>query len=107
MCLSDLLRDNKTLIKLRDPRATRISDLFVLFICFFFVVVVVVVQERQYQELETRLTNIAKIDDLITKLQTQKNLMGKGKRKKITTENRWGEIDESKTVYKWKKQRKR
>lgn len=44
---------------------------------------------------------------MITDIQKQKNVMGKGRKQKIVKLDKFGEVDESKTVYKWKVERKK
>ena len=61
-----------------------------------------------YSEIAARLQRKRKLDDAVSKLQLEKNLAGKGARKRIVQdEDRFGEIDQNKVVYKWKKERKR
>eukprot|EP01083_Nonionella_stella_P172335 591137_1 len=61
---------------------------------------------HQYKDLNSRLKRYAKLRDMVSQLQTRKNLMGKGRRKKIVTES--DDLgDPVKTVYKWRKERKR
>ncbi|KAL6058157.1 UTP11-like, U3 small nucleolar ribonucleoprotein [Balamuthia mandrillaris] len=61
-------------------------------------------KKRQYKELEQRLLRIEAIDQLIAEVQLQRNLMGKGKRKRVSEENK----EEGKpAVYKWKRERKK
>ena len=61
-----------------------------------------------YSELSSRLDRKGKIENALHKLQLEKLLAGKGRRKKIVqTEGKFGEVDEKKTVYKWKMERKK
>jgi len=45
--------------------------------------------------------------ELVRKAQTRRDLMGKGRKKKIVTLDEFGEEDKSKTIYKWSQQRKK
>lgn len=56
-------------------------------------------KRQSYRELEQRLNREKLLDGTSKEMELQKNLMGKGRRKKIEKD---GEV-----VYKWKKQRKR
>lgn len=62
-----------------------------------------------YSEIAARLTRKRKLTDAVEKLQTEKHLAGKGARVRIQPkeEDRFGEVDEKKVVYKWKMQRKK
>lgn len=61
-----------------------------------------------YSELSSRLDRKDKIENALHKLQLEKLLAGKGRRKKIVqTDGQFGEVDEKKTVYKWKMERKK
>lgn len=64
-------------------------------------------KDKRYRELQGLVAAQAKMVHLKKTLQTQKNLMGKGPRKKIVTEDRFGDEIKAKTVYKWKQVRKR
>lgn len=59
-------------------------------------------KEKKYKELEERIKRERKINLLRQQLQTQKNLMGKGKRKKVKEAR-----GDRPAVYKWKMKRKR
>lgn len=54
-----------------------------------------------YLELERRIVRLAQLDKLANTMQTQRDLQGKGRRKKVRG------ADGQPPVYKWKKQRKR
>jgi len=61
-----------------------------------------------YSELQSRLTRKRKLESALDKLQLEKNLAGKGRRSKVVTrDEKFGDIDETKTVYKWKMERKK
>lgn len=60
-----------------------------------------------YSEINARLERKRKLDDALAKLQLEKHLGGKGPRKRIVVQDKFGEVDEKKTVYKWKLQRKK
>lgn len=62
-----------------------------------------------YSEIASRLTRKRKLGDAVAKLQLEKHLAGKGPRKRIVPaeEDRFGDVDEKKVVYKWKMQRKK
>lgn len=58
-------------------------------------------------ELEVRKERKAQLDKVLKKLQTEKNLMGKGAKIKKTVTDKFGDEDKSKTTYKWKLERKK
>lgn len=61
-----------------------------------------------YSEIAARIDRKRKIQDAVDKLQLEKNLAGKGARVRITPkEDKFGEVDDKKVVYKWKLQRKK
>ena len=60
-----------------------------------------------YADVEERLQRQEKIMSELKYIEEQRKLMTKGQRKKIVKRDKFGDIDESKTVYKWKLQRKR
>lgn len=62
---------------------------------------------KGYAELEARCERKQALDSVVSKLQTQKNLMGKGVRTKQVVLDKFGEEDKSKTTYKWKLERKK
>ncbi len=62
---------------------------------------------RVYKEIQEREGRKRKLNAMVEKLQTQRNLMGKGKRKKIIKRDQFGDEDRSQTVYKWKRERKK
>ena len=62
---------------------------------------------KLYRELAQRIDRKKKLDGMISKAQTHRNLMGKGRHKKIVVLDEFGEEDKSKTQYKWKLQRKK
>jgi len=64
-------------------------------------------QKRKYEELKERKKSSKKINGMISKLERSKNLQSKGRRAKIVTRDKFGDIDKSKTVYKWKMERKK
>lgn len=64
-------------------------------------------KEKQYRELGKLMATRAKLDTLKARLQTQKNLLGKGARSKQVTEDKFGDEIKDKTVYKWKMERKK
>jgi len=55
---------------------------------------------KAYKEMEARARRASKLDNALQGLQTQRNLMGKGSKKKVS-----GDDDGSKPVYKWKRVR--
>lgn len=63
-------------------------------------------QAKRYARLEKEASRKRKLDELLSSVQQQRNLMGKGKRVKLVKRDRFGDVDESKTVYKWRKERK-
>ena len=61
-----------------------------------------------YSEISSRLDRKRKIETALDKLQLEKLLAGKGRRKKIVQkDDKFGEVDDKKTVYKWKMERKK
>lgn len=64
-------------------------------------------REKSYKELNERVGRQEEIKKTLTKLETQKKLMQKGKRTKIVKKDKFGEEMKEKTVYKWKMERKR
>lgn len=62
---------------------------------------------KQYKELEARMERTKGMNVLINRLQTHKNLMGKGVRRKVTVEDKFGDEDKDKTYYKWKLERRK
>lgn len=61
-----------------------------------------------YSELNSRLDRKRKIETALDKLQLERLLSQKGRRKKIVgAEDKFGEVDEKRTVYKWKLERKK
>jgi len=57
-------------------------------------------REAQYRELLQRVERKKKLDDAMQGLQTQRNLMGKGRRKKVTAED-------GSAHFVWRQERKR
>ncbi|GAB5365712.1 hypothetical protein AAMO2058_001081500 [Amorphochlora amoebiformis] len=62
---------------------------------------------RKYKELSERIKRKKDLGGLVHQVQTQRNLMGKGRRRKIVKVDEFGDEDKSKTTYKWKTQRKK
>lgn len=62
---------------------------------------------KQHRELMARIERKEKIDQQFQELVKQKNLMGKGRRSKFVKRDRFGDVIESETVYKWAPERKR
>lgn len=62
---------------------------------------------QQYRELDDRMQRKRKLDGLLHDVKQRRLLMGKGRRTKITQTDRFGDVDKSKTVYKWKLERKK
>jgi hypothetical protein len=61
-----------------------------------------------YSEMQARLARKRKLDGALDKLQLEKNLASKGRRsKQVTRDERFGDVDDTKTVYKWKLERKK
>jgi U3 small nucleolar RNA-associated protein 11 len=66
-------------------------------------------QKKKHMELEAREERLNDLNLMIQKVQLQRNLMGKGARKKIQThEDEFGDEDPNAVpVYKWRRERKR
>jgi len=69
-------------------------------------------RDKSYKELDNRAKRAKKLDGALKKLTTQRNLMGKGSKRKVKgsgdeEEGGKGDSDESVPVYKWKRQRLR
>jgi len=64
-------------------------------------------KEKSYSELLEREKRSKKLGGLARKLQLQRNLMGKGSKKKIIIEGEQDNDGEDKVIYKWKKQRQK
>jgi U3 small nucleolar RNA-associated protein 11 len=64
-------------------------------------------KEKSYKELEDRRRRSEKLATAASELQLQRNLMGKGTKRKMTVETDPNGSGASKTVYKWKRQRSR
>mmetsp|Transcript_3255 Transcript_3255/g.7617 ORF Transcript_3255/g.7617 Transcript_3255/m.7617 type:complete len:265 (-) Transcript_3255:197-991(-) len=62
---------------------------------------------QRYRELAARIERKRKLGNMIRRTQTQRNLMGKGPRRKIVKLDEFGREDKSKTIHKWKTQRKK
>lgn len=62
---------------------------------------------HEYRNISKRLQHNNKINGELQYLVLQKNLMSKGRREKIVTTDKFGDVDEKKTVFKWKLQRKK
>jgi hypothetical protein len=60
-----------------------------------------------YSEMVERLERKRKLDTMLDGLQKQKHLMGKGKKTKQVVTDKFGDVIEAKTVYKWKLERKK
>jgi U3 small nucleolar RNA-associated protein 11 len=60
-----------------------------------------------YRELVDRIDRKRKISELNDRIQQQRLLMTKGTRKKIVQRDQFGDIDESKTRFEWKQERKK
>jgi len=63
-------------------------------------------RKHRYADLEERRERLKKLNAIIKKLQTEQNLMTKGRRTKIIETDRFGDEDPEKTYYKWKLQRR-
>lgn len=65
-------------------------------------------QKKRYEELSARIERKEKIDKVLSKLQQQKLLMGKGVRKKVAVQKDiFGEEIAETAVFKWKLERKK
>jgi len=64
-------------------------------------------RKRSYEELSQHLEREEMVKNTEKKLRTHKMLMGKGRRVKIVTKDEFGDEIKSKTVYKFKTERKR
>lgn len=64
-------------------------------------------QKATLSELKERQQRKNAIDDLASRVQKQRHLMTKGKRTKREFKDAFGDVDESKTIFKWKQQRKK
>jgi U3 small nucleolar RNA-associated protein 11 len=62
-------------------------------------------KEKSYKELQARINRSNKLAKAASELRLQRNLMGKGTKRKIVVEASGN--DEEKVVYKWKRQRSR
>lgn len=63
-------------------------------------------RDKAYSELEKRSKRGKKLDDALQKLTTQRNLMGKGSKRKISSSSE-GDSDGQPVAYKWKRERLR
>ena len=63
-------------------------------------------KEAAYRELLERNEREDVIEQTAKKLRTHRNLMDKGKRVAIVKKDKFGEVIKSKTVYRWKAERK-
>ena len=63
--------------------------------------------QMKYKELKKRQQRLNEIEQTRQKLYQQKQLLTKGRRKKIVIENRFGEIDHNQSYFIWKKDRKK
>jgi U3 small nucleolar RNA-associated protein 11 len=59
-------------------------------------------QEKNYAELSARINREKKVNVVLGKMEVQKQIMGKGRKKKVKDET-----DDSPAVYKWFHQRKK
>jgi U3 small nucleolar RNA-associated protein 11 len=64
-------------------------------------------QARAYRKIVDRTKRLAVVDERLTGIEKQRLLMGKGRRVKTTVRDEFGDVDESKTVFRWKLQRKK
>lgn len=64
-------------------------------------------QLELYRQIQDRLKSQQKLHNEINYLQTQRNLMNKGARQKIVQYDKFGDVDEKKTIFKWRLQRKK
>jgi U3 small nucleolar RNA-associated protein 11 len=64
-------------------------------------------KNAKYRELDARVSRKRKMEEMVGQLAQQRTLMGKGRKKKMTTVDKFGDVDESKTYYKWKLERKK
>ena len=64
-------------------------------------------RQRTYAALDDRLRRLSEVESEVARLQRQRVLMGKGKRRKETHRDKFGDVDESKTVFVWKQERKK
>lgn len=62
---------------------------------------------HEYKNINSRLQHNNKINNTLQYLIVQKNLLQKGRRKKIVTVDKFGDVDEKKTIFQWKLQRKK
>jgi U3 small nucleolar RNA-associated protein 11 len=63
--------------------------------------------KKSYSELKQRINRSEKIKNVLDHLQMQRNIMGKGTKRKITTVNDNDENNRKPPVYKWKRERTR
>jgi U3 small nucleolar RNA-associated protein 11 len=64
-------------------------------------------QRATLSQLKERQQRKVAIDELASRVQKQRLLMTKGKRMKREFKDAFGDVDESKTIFKWKQQRKK